>query len=68
MARGYTWRYVAHDKITSLKLEKIINKDLHPISISKRGLRTQELIDKAQDPKFEETETTLKEMPKKLKV
>ena len=24
--RGYTWRYVANDKIPNLKLEKIINK------------------------------------------
>ena len=48
---GYTWRYVANDKIPNLKLEKIINKDLHPDSDIERGLRMQELIDKVQDPK-----------------
>ena len=48
---GYTWRYVANDKIPDSKLEKIINKDLHPDSDIERGLRMQELIDKFQDPK-----------------
>jgi len=49
---GYTWRYVANDKIPNLKLEKIINKDLHLDSDIERGLRMQELIDKAQDSKI----------------
>ena len=48
-SRGYTWRYVANDRIPALKLEKIINKDLHLDSDIERGLRMQELIDKAQD-------------------
>ena len=47
--RGYTWRYVANDRINNLKLEKIINKDLHLDSDIERGLRMQELIDRAQD-------------------
>ena len=47
--KGYTWRYVANDRIPSLRLEKIINKDLHLDSDIERGLRMQELIDKAQD-------------------
>ena len=48
-SKGYTWRYVANDRIPALKLEKIINKDLHLDSDIERGLRMQELIDKAQD-------------------
>ena len=43
--RGYTWRYVAHDLIGSLKLEKIIHKDPLDSDIE-RGPRMQELIDK----------------------
>ena len=27
--RGYTWRYVPNERIPMLKLEKVINKDLH---------------------------------------
>jgi hypothetical protein len=50
--RGYTWRYVANDRIGALKLEKIINKDLHLDSDIEKGLRMQKLIDKAQDAKI----------------
>ena len=28
-AKGYTWRYVPNERIPFLKLEKIVNKDLH---------------------------------------
>ena len=28
-SNGYTWRYVPNERIQFLKLEKIINKDLH---------------------------------------
>ena len=27
--RGYTWRYVPNERIPYIKLEKVINKDLH---------------------------------------
>ena len=28
-SKGYTWRYVPNERIPMLKLEKVINKDLH---------------------------------------
>ena len=30
--RGYTWRYVPNEMIARLKLEKVIDKNLHPDS------------------------------------
>ena len=50
--RGYTWRFVPNEKISTLKLEKIINSDLHMDTDSEKGRRIQKLIDKAQDSKI----------------
>ena len=47
--KGYTWRYVPNDRIPAMKLEKIINKDLHLDTDYEKGRRIQELIDKSQD-------------------
>ena len=47
--KGYTWRYVPNDRIPAMKLEKIINKDLHLDTDLEKGRRIQELIDKSQD-------------------
>ena len=65
-ARGYTWRYVANDRIGSLKLEKIISKDLHLDSDIERGLRMQELIDKAQDSKIGKNRDSIEENKKEI--
>ena len=65
-SRGYTWRYVANDKIPNLKLEKIINKDLHLDSDIERGLRMQELIDKAQDSKIGKNRDSIEENKKEI--
>ena len=48
-SNGYTWRYVANERIQFLKLEKIINKDLHLDTDVEKGRRIQSLIDRAQD-------------------
>lgn len=34
---GYTWRYIPNAKIASLKLEKIVDPDLHPDSKEERA-------------------------------
>ena len=39
---GYTWRYIPNAKIASLKLEKIVDPDLHPDSKEERA---QKLLD-----------------------
>ena len=48
-SNGYTWRYVRNERIQFLKLEKIINKDLHLDTDIEKGRRLQSLIDRAQD-------------------
>ena len=51
--KGYTWRFIQNDKIHTLKLEKIINKNLHLDTDAEKGRRIQELIDKAQNNAIE---------------
>tara|TARA_B100002019_G_scaffold43150_2_gene36178 strand:+ start:4707 stop:5162 length:456 start_codon:yes stop_codon:yes gene_type:complete len=53
---GYTWRYVPNERIQFLKLEKIINKDLHLDSDIEKGRRIQSLIDRAQDAYIKQNE------------
>ena len=50
--RGYTWRVVPNERIEYLKLEKVIDKDVHLDSDAEKGRRIQVLIDKAQDAKI----------------
>ena len=50
--RGYTWRGVPNERIEYLKLEKVIDKDVHLDSDAEKGRRIQQLIDKAQDAKI----------------
>lgn len=46
---GYTWRYVPNERIPFLKLEKIINRNLHLDSEEEQGRKLQALIDKVQN-------------------
>ena len=50
--RGYTWRYVPNERISSLKLEKVINKDLHLDTDQEKAAKIQALIDKGQDERI----------------
>ena len=43
--RGYTWRFVPNERIQFLKLEKVINKDLHLDTDLERAQKLQSLID-----------------------
>jgi len=47
--RGYTWRYISNSKIYSLKLEKVIKKDLHIDTELEKAQKLKSLIDKVQD-------------------
>ena len=47
--KGYVWRYIPNDRLKLLKLEKIVNKNLHLDSDAEKGRRIQAMIDKAQD-------------------
>ena len=46
--RGYTWRFVPNERIQFLKLEKVINKDLHLDTDLERAQKLQSLIDMNQ--------------------
>ena len=50
--KGYTWRYVPNERIPMLKLEKVINKDLHLDTDEEKAAKLQAMIDNAQDSKI----------------
>ena len=41
---GYTWRYISNTKIESLKLEKIIDKDLHQDSAYEKKQKLEKIL------------------------
>ena len=47
--KGYIWRYVPNERIAMLKLEKIINPDLHLDTAKERAEKLQALIDTIQN-------------------
>ena len=47
--KGYIWRYVPNERIHTLKLEKIINPDLHIDTDREKAEKIQSLIDANQD-------------------
>ena len=57
--KGYVWRYIPNNKIQSLKLEKIINKDLHLDTDEEKGRRLQEMIDKSQSEKIQQNKDAI---------
>jgi hypothetical protein len=63
---GYTWRYVSNARIEYLKLEKIINKDLHLDSDVEKGIRLQSLIDRAQSSGIRDNMNNIHDNGKKI--
>ena len=47
--KGYLWRYVPNERIVMLKLEKIINSDLHLDTDKEKAEKLQALIDTIQN-------------------
>ena len=64
-SRGYTWRVVPNERIEYLKLEKVIDKDVHLDSDAEKGRRLQVLIDKAQDQKIQANKEAIKSLADK---
>ena len=64
-SRGYTWRVVPNERIEYLKLEKVIDKDVHLDSDAEKGSRLQVLIDKAQDEKIQANKEAIKSLADK---
>ena len=60
--RGYTWRYVPNERISSLKLEKVINPDLHIDTDYERAAKLQALIDLNQDEKIAKNTDAINEL------
>ena len=50
--KGYTWRYVPNVRIPYLKLEKIINAELHLDTDTEKAEKLQKMIDKYQDERI----------------
>ncbi len=50
--KGYIWRYVPNERIHTLKLEKIINPDLHLDTDREKAEKIQALIDANQDKRI----------------
>ena len=63
--RGYTWRYVPNERISSLKLEKVINKDLHMDTDQERAAKLQALIDLGQDDRIRANKEEINKLNKK---
>ena len=42
---GYTWRYISNTKIESLKLEKIVDKDLHQDSAYEKAQKLKNILE-----------------------
>ena len=62
--RGYVWRYVPNERIPYLKLEKIINAELHIDSTTEKASKLQNLIDDGQDHQITANKQRLDNMEK----
>ena len=60
--RGYTWRYVPNERIPTLKLEKVINKDLHLDTEAEKAAKLRTMIDKVQDDKISKNSNAIEEI------
>ena len=56
---GYTWRYVPNTRIEYLKLEKIVDPELHRDTDQEKA---QRIIDSLQDAKIKENGEAIKKI------
>jgi hypothetical protein len=63
--RGYVWRYVPNERIPFLRLEKIINSELHMDSVSEKAKKLQNIIDSGQNEKISDNKKRLDRMEDK---
>ena len=57
--RGYTWRYVPNTRIPMLKLEKIVNPELHLDTEEEKAEKLQQMIDALQDKRINENKEAI---------
>jgi hypothetical protein len=60
--KGYTWRYVPNVRIPTLKLEKIINPELHLDTEEEKAEKLQKLIDDLQDKRINENKEAIERL------
>ena len=60
--KGYTWRYVPNVKIPNLKLEKIINPELHLDTEEEKTEKLQKMIDDLQDKRIKENKEAINKL------
>ena len=60
--RGYTWRYVPNERISSLKLEKVINPELHLDTEEEKAEKLQKMIDDLQDKRIKENREAIEKL------
>ncbi len=65
--KGYTWRYVPNERIPMLKLEKVINKDLHLDTDEEKAAKLQAMIDSVQDSKIGANSQAIEEIKNGVK-
>ena len=56
---GYTWRYVQNERIAFLKLEKIVDEDLH---VDTKQEKAQKIIDALQDEEIKKNGRAINKM------
>ena len=59
---GYTWRYVQNERIAFLKLEKIVDTDLH---VDSKQEKAQKIIDALQNEEIKKNGKAIKTMKEK---
>ena len=60
--KGYTWRFVPNERIPMLKLEKVINKDLHLDTEAEKAEKLQAMIDRTQDSQIGANRNAIEEI------
>lgn len=65
--KGYTWRYVPNERIPFLKLEKIVNKDVHLDTPMEKALQIQKQLDELQNQRISENQAKIDEISKTKK-
>jgi len=57
--RGYTWRYLPNERIPYIKLEKVINKNLHLDTDEERATKLKSSIDSVQDTQIDKNKKAI---------
>ena len=65
--KGYTWRFVPNERIPILKLEKVINKDLHLDTEAEKAEKLQAMIDRTQDTQIGANRNAIEEIKNGVK-